>query len=48
VPPELNRDRGRIRSGTGSLAHLEDNMAAGSIALIDEDLAELAVAGPSR
>lgn len=28
--------------GTGSLAHLEGNMAAGSIALTDEDLAELA------
>jgi len=34
--------------GTGSLAHLEANMAAGSIALTDEDLAELAVAGPSK
>jgi pyridoxine 4-dehydrogenase len=32
--------------GTGSLAHLEENMAAGSIALTDEDLAELTVAGP--
>jgi aryl-alcohol dehydrogenase-like predicted oxidoreductase len=31
--------------GTGSLAHLEDNLAAGSIALTDEDLAELAAAG---
>ncbi len=30
--------------GTGSLAHLEDNMAAGSIALTDADLAELAFA----
>lgn len=28
--------------GTGSLAHLEENLAAGSIALTDEDLAELA------
>jgi len=27
--------------GTGSLAHLEENMAAGSIALADEDLTEL-------
>jgi aryl-alcohol dehydrogenase-like predicted oxidoreductase len=34
--------------GSGSLAHLEDNIAAGSIALTDEDLAELAVAGPSK
>jgi aryl-alcohol dehydrogenase-like predicted oxidoreductase len=34
--------------GTGSLAHLEDNLAAGSIALTDEDLAELAAVGPSK
>jgi pyridoxine 4-dehydrogenase len=34
--------------GTGSLGHLEDNIAAGSIALTDEDLAELAIAGPSK
>jgi len=34
--------------GTGSLAHLEENMAAGSIALSDEDLAELTVAAPAR
>jgi pyridoxine 4-dehydrogenase len=34
--------------GTGSLAHLEDNVAASSIALTDEDLAELAVPGPSK
>ena len=34
--------------GTGSLAHLEENMAAGSIALTDEDLAELIVAGTSK
>ena len=32
--------------GTGSLAHLEDNIAAGSIALTGDDLAELAVASP--
>jgi aryl-alcohol dehydrogenase-like predicted oxidoreductase len=34
--------------GTGSVAHLEENMAAGSIALSDEDLAELSVAGPAK
>lgn len=34
--------------GTGSLTHLEENIAAGSIALTDEDLAELAVAGLSK
>jgi pyridoxine 4-dehydrogenase len=34
--------------GTGSLAHLEDNIAAGSIALTGEDMAALAVAGPSK
>jgi pyridoxine 4-dehydrogenase len=34
--------------GTGSLAHLEENIAARSIALTDEDLAELAVAEPSK
>jgi aryl-alcohol dehydrogenase-like predicted oxidoreductase len=34
--------------GTGSLAHLEENMVAGSITLTDEDLAELTVAGPSK
>jgi len=27
--------------GTGSLAHLEENMAAGSITLTEEDLADL-------
>jgi aryl-alcohol dehydrogenase-like predicted oxidoreductase len=34
--------------GTGSLAHLEENMAAGSITLSDEDLAELSAAGPAK
>jgi aryl-alcohol dehydrogenase-like predicted oxidoreductase len=33
--------------GTGSLAHLEENMA-GSVALTDDDLAELGVAAPAR
>jgi len=33
--------------GTGSLAHLEENVAAGAIALTDEDLAELSAAEPS-
>jgi aryl-alcohol dehydrogenase-like predicted oxidoreductase len=33
--------------GTGSLAHLEENLAAGSIALTDKDLAELGAAGPA-
>lgn len=33
--------------GTGSVAHLEENVAAGAIALTGEDLAELAVAGPT-
>ena len=28
--------------GTGSVAHLEENMAAGAIALTAEDLADLA------
>ena len=28
--------------GTGSIAHLEENMAAGDIVLTEEDLAELA------
>ena len=34
--------------GTGSQAHLEENIAAGSIALTNGDLAELAVAGKSK
>jgi len=33
--------------GTGSLAHLEENLAAGSIALTDKDLAELGAAAPA-
>jgi pyridoxine 4-dehydrogenase len=32
--------------GTGSLAHLAENIAAASIALTDDDLAELAAVGP--
>jgi pyridoxine 4-dehydrogenase len=28
--------------GTGSLAHLEENVAAGALALAEEDLADLA------
>jgi pyridoxine 4-dehydrogenase len=34
--------------GTGTLAHLEANMAAGSITLTDEDLAELTVMTPAK
>ena len=32
--------------GTGSLAHLEENIAAGSLTLSPEDVADLALAGP--
>ena len=34
--------------GTGSLTHLAEHIAAGSIALTDDDLAELAALGPSH
>jgi aryl-alcohol dehydrogenase-like predicted oxidoreductase len=34
--------------GTGSLGHLEENMAAGSLALTPDDLAELSEAAPAR
>jgi pyridoxine 4-dehydrogenase len=34
--------------GTGSLAHLEENMAGGSIALTEEDVAELTLMGGSQ
>ena len=34
--------------GTGSLAHLQQNIAAGSIVLTPDDLAELGMGGPSR